>query len=342
MLRNLGKTIVVIEMEYAIEVENLVKRYDDFTAVKGISFKVRKGEIFAFLGPNGAGKTTTVHVLTTLLRPNGGRAVVAGHDVVRESVEVRRKIGIVFQDPSTDRELTAYENMYIHGRIYGYSGSELKERIERMLKFVELWDFKDRPVKFFSGGMQRRLEIARSLLHEPEILFLDEPTIGLDPQTRAHIWEYIKAMKEEHNMTIFLTTHYMDEAEQLADRIAIIDYGRIIAEGTADDLKKLVGNDVIYVRMEEPKEGVKCLNAEFIRGCKIMPDGRVRLDVQNAAEAMPKLFELAQKNGLRILEVTYHRPTLNDVFLHLTGREIRDEGGEQKVAKMIMRARMRR
>ncbi|AFK22964.1 ATP-binding cassette domain-containing protein [Pyrococcus sp. ST04] len=327
---------------YAIEVENLVKKYGDFTAVKGISFKVKKGEIFAFLGPNGAGKTTTVHVLTTLLKPTSGRATVAGHDVVEEPMEVRKKIGIVFQDPSVDRELTAYENMYIHGRIYGLGGKELKEKIEKLLKFVELWQFKNRPVKYFSGGMQRRLEIARALLHEPEILFLDEPTIGLDPQTRAHIWDYIRTMKEEHDMTIFLTTHYMDEAEQLADRIAIIDHGKIIAEGTAEELKKLVGNDIIYLRLESPKEDLKCLKADFIRGCKLLPDGRVRIDVENATEALPKLFELAQKSGVKILEVTYHRPTLNDVFLHLTGREIRDEGGEQNVARMIMRARMRR
>ncbi|MFA4645816.1 ATP-binding cassette domain-containing protein [Pyrococcus kukulkanii] len=327
---------------YAIEVKDLVKKYGDFTAVKGISFKVKKGEIFAFLGPNGAGKTTTVHVLTTLLKPTSGKAIVAGHDVVKEPMEVRKKIGIVFQDPSVDRELTAYENMYIHGRIYGLGGRELKEKIERLLKFVELWKFKDRPVKYFSGGMQRRLEIARALLHEPEILFLDEPTIGLDPQTRARIWDYIKTMKEEHDMTIFLTTHYMDEAEQLADKIAIIDHGKIIAEGTAEELKKLVGNDIIYLRLESPKEELKCLKADFIRGCKLLPDGRVRIDVENATEALPKLFELAQRSGVKILEVTYHRPTLNDVFLHLTGREIRDEGGEQNVARGIMRGRMRR
>ncbi|NJE29504.1 ATP-binding cassette domain-containing protein [Thermococcus sp. 18S1] len=325
----------------AIEVENLVKKYGDFEAVRGISFNVKQGEIFAFLGPNGAGKTTTVHVLTTLLKPTAGKAVVAGHDVAREPMDVRRKIGIVFQDPSVDRELTAYENMLIHGRIYGLSGSELKEKIERLLKFVELWEFKDRPVKFFSGGMQRRLEIARSLLHEPEILFLDEPTIGLDPQTRAHIWDYIRAMKEEHNMTIFLTTHYMDEAEQLADRIAIMDHGEIIAEGTAEELKKLVGSDIIYLKLQSPREELKCLKADFIKGCKMLPDGRIRIDVDNAAEALPKLFELAKETDVRILEVTYHRPTLNDVFLHLTGREIREEGGEQNVAKMIMRARRR-
>ncbi|ASA77810.1 ATP-binding cassette domain-containing protein [Thermococcus sp. 5-4] len=326
----------------AIEVENLVKKYGDFEAVKGISFNVRQGEIFAFLGPNGAGKTTTVHVLTTLLKPTAGRAIVAGHDVVKEPIAVRKKIGIVFQDPSVDRELTAYENMLIHGKIYGLGGNELKEKIERLLKFVELWEFRDRPVKTFSGGMQRRLEIARSLLHEPEILFLDEPTIGLDPQTRAHIWDYIRAMKEEHNMTIFLTTHYMDEAEQLADRIAIMDHGKIIAEGTAEELKKLVGNDIIYLKLQSPREELKCLKADFIKGCKMLPDGRIRLDVDNAAEALPRLFELAKETDIKILEVTYHRPTLNDVFLHLTGREIRDEGGEGNVAKMIMKARMRR
>ena len=325
---------------YAIEVENLVKKYGDFEAVKGISFKVNKGEIFAFLGPNGAGKTTTVHVLTTLLRLTSGKATVAGHDVVKKPMEVRKRIGIVFQDPSLDRELTAYENMYIHGRIYGLTGNKLEEKIERLLKFVELWEFRDKPVKTFSGGMQRRLEIARSLLHEPEILFLDEPTIGLDPQTRAHIWDYIKAMKEEHNMTIFLTTHYMDEAEQLADRIAIIDHGKIIAEGTANELKKLVGNDVVYLKLEAPEE-VKCLKAEFIKGCKILADGKVQLEVENAAEALPKLFTLVQHLGVKILEVTYHRPTLNDVFLHLTGREIREESGENPF-KRIVRMRMRR
>lgn len=325
---------------YAIEVENLVKKYGDFEAVEGISFKVKRGEIFAFLGPNGAGKTTTVHVLTTLLKLTSGKAIVAGHDVVKEPMEVRKRIGIVFQDPSLDRELTAYENMYIHGRIYGLGGNELKNKIEELLKFVELWEFRNKPVKYFSGGMQRRLEIARALLHEPEVLFLDEPTIGLDPQTRAHIWEYIKSMKEEHNMTIFLTTHYMDEAEQLADRIAIMDHGKIIAEGTAEELKKLVGNDVIYLKLEAP-EDLKCLKAEFIRGCKLLSDGRVRLEVVNAAEALPKIFDLAKERNVKIVEVTYHRPTLNDVFLYLTGREIRDEEETNTLASMI-RMRMRR
>lgn len=330
-------------MEYAIIADNLVKKYGNFTAVKGVSFKVKKGEIFAFLGPNGAGKTTTIHMLVTLLKPTSGTAKVAGYDIINEPHKVRKRIGIVFQDPSLDRELTAYENMYIHGEIYGLSGDKLKKKIIEMLKFVELEEFKDRQVKFFSGGMQRRLEIARALIHEPEVLFLDEPTIGLDPQTRAHIWEYIKRMKEEHEMTIFLTTHYMDEAEQLADRIAIIDHGKIIAEGTSEELKKLVGNDVIYIRIANGKEGIKCLNADFIRGCKILSDGRVRLEVANAAEALPKLFELAQQKGIKILEVTYHRPTLNDVFLYLTGRELREESASGfDMAKIAVRRRYMR
>ncbi len=324
------------ERMYAIEVENLVKKFGDFEAVKGVSFKVKKGEIFAFLGPNGAGKTTTVHILTTLLKPTSGKAVVAGYDVVEDAREVRKRIGIVFQDPSVDRDLTAYENMLVHGGVYGLKGRELKEKIEELLKFVELWEFRNKLVKFFSGGMQRRLEIARSLLHHPEVLFLDEPTLGLDPQTRAHVWSYIEAMKEEQEMTIFLTTHYMEEAEKLADRVAIIDHGRIIAEGTVEDLKKLVGSDVVYLKVEN---GAECFETDF-GSCVVLPDGRIRIDVSNASKAIPRIFEAAEKRGVKILEITYHRPTLNDVFLHLTGREIRDEGGN--LMKGVIRARMRR
>jgi len=327
-----------VKATYAIEVENLVKRFGDFEAVKSISFKVRRGEIFAFLGPNGAGKTTTVHILTTLLKPTEGKARVAGLDVVKEAKEVRKKIGIVFQDPSIDRDLTAYENMLVHGGVYGLSGVKLREKIERLLKFVELWDFKDRLVRHFSGGMQRRLEIARSLLHEPEVLFLDEPTLGLDPQTRAHVWSYIETMKEEHDMTIFLTTHYMEEAEKLADKIAIIDHGKIIAEGRCSELKKLVGSDVVYVRVDG---NVDCFEeGDFIKSCKVLRDGRIKIDVENAAEALPKIFEIAREKGVKIVEMTYHQPTLNDVFLHLTGREMRDEGGN--FFKTIVRSRMRK
>lgn len=319
----------------AIEVENLVKRFGSFEALKGVSFRVRRGEVFAFLGPNGAGKTTTVQILTTLLKPTAGSATVAGFDILENPAEVRKRIGIVFQDPSLDRELTAYENMLIHAGVYNLGGPELKRKIENLLKFVELWEFRNKPVKYFSGGMQRRLEIARSLLHEPEILFLDEPTLGLDPQAREHIWEYIETMKGK--MTIFLTTHYMDEAERLADRVAIIDHGRIIAEGDCEELKKMAGNDIIYLKVAN---GAECLSADFIRECRVLPDGRIKIDVENAASSIPKLFELAEKRGLKVLEVSYHRPTLNDVFLHLTGRELRDEEGNY--LKQIVRSRMRR
>ncbi len=310
--------------EYAIIVENLVKKYGNLVAVAGVSFRVRYGEIFGFLGPNGAGKTTTIHVLATLLKPTSGKAVVAGHDVVREPREVRRSIGIVFQDPSLDDQLTAYENMYIHGRVYGLKGRELHERIRELLEFVDLWSFRDKLVKTFSGGMRRRLEIARALLHKPKVLFLDEPTIGLDPQTRAHIWEYIRRMRREKGVTMLLTTHYMDEAEQLCDRLAIIDHGRIIAEGTPDELKSIVGDEIVYLKTTDPNKACQILAGNGVKECKELGDGRVALKVKRASEAIPVLLEKASKNGLRVEEVSYRRPTLNDVFLYLTGREIRD------------------
>jgi ABC-2 type transport system ATP-binding protein len=314
-------------IEYDIIVENLVKKYGDFPAVRGISFRVRRGEIFGFLGPNGAGKTTTIHVLATLLKPTAGKAIVAGYDVVREPVKVRRSIGIVFQDPSLDDQLTAWENMYIHGRVYGLKGRVLEERIEELLRFVELYEHRNRPVKYFSGGMRRRLEIARALLHKPRVLFLDEPTIGLDPHTRAHIWDYIVRLRREGKVTIFLTTHYMDEAERLCDRIAIIDHGRIIAEGTPEELKRLVGGDMVYLRLKSPVPNACSILdlPKIVEECKTLRDGRIALKVSNAAEAIPVILEAARSRGLQVSEVSYHRPSLNDVFLYLTGRELRDE-----------------
>jgi ABC-2 type transport system ATP-binding protein len=220
-----------------IEVENLLKTFDGFTAVDRISFKVEPGEIFAFLGPNGAGKTTTIRMLTTLLRPGGGRMLLDGHDPVSEPLAVRRAFGIVFQDPSLDEDLTAWENLEFHGVLYGVPRAERRAAIEEMLRFVELWDRKDDLVKHFSGGMKRRLEIARGLSHTPKLLFLDEPTLGLDPQTRNHIWNHLKTLNRERGVTVFFTTHYMDEAERAAGRIAIIDYGRIVAQGSPAELK---------------------------------------------------------------------------------------------------------
>src|SRR3989344_2957206 len=221
-----------------IEVKNLVKKFGDFMAVDDVSFSVAKGEIFAFLGPNGAGKTTSIRILTTMLKRIGGEVLVDGKDPAKDALGVRRVCGIVFQDPSLDDELTAFENMEIHGALFGVPKKVRRERIEQLLKYVELWDRKDDFVKNFSGGMKRRLEIARGILHHPKVLFLDEPTLGLDPQTRNHIWGYIKNLNETEGITVFFTTHYMDEAERMASRITIIDHGQIIITGTAQELKE--------------------------------------------------------------------------------------------------------
>lgn len=226
-----------------IQVTHLTKKFSDFTAVDDISFDVKKGEIFAFLGPNGAGKTTTIKMLTTLLQPTSGTLDVNGHDPVKSPDETRRSFGIVFQEQSLDDELTAWENMDFHGIIYDVPNPRRKEQIKKLMTFVELWDRKDCLVKEFSGGMRRRLEIARGLLHHPKILFLDEPTLGLDPQTRNHVWSYLRELNKSEGMTLFFTTHYMEEAERIAQRIAIIDHGKIVATGTAGELKTKTGKD---------------------------------------------------------------------------------------------------
>jgi ABC-2 type transport system ATP-binding protein len=230
-------------MENIIEIKNLTKKFKETTAVDNISFNVKKGEMFAFLGPNGAGKTTTIKMLTTLAAPTSGSILINGFDPTKQEEQARESFGIVFQDPSLDDELTAYENLDMHGMLYKVVKKDRKERIEQLLNFVELWDRKDDLVKHFSGGMKRRLEIARGFLHHPKVLFLDEPTIGLDPQTRNHIWNYLKKMNREEGTTVFLTTHYMEEADKVCDRIAIIDHGKIIAQGTSEELKAQTQTD---------------------------------------------------------------------------------------------------
>jgi len=228
-----------------IEIKNLVKKFGDFAAVDDITFNVKKGEIFAFLGPNGAGKTTTIKMLTTLTNPTSGSVLINGYDPTKQQHEARASFGIVFQDPSLDDELTAYENMDLHGMLYKVKIKDRRERIKQLLEFVELWDRRKDLVKHFSGGMKRRLEIARGFLHHPKVLFLDEPTIGLDPQTRNHIWEYLKKMNKEEGTTVFLTTHYMDEADKVSDKIAIIDHGKIVAQGTSEELKAKTNTDYL-------------------------------------------------------------------------------------------------
>jgi len=310
-------------LDEIVVVENLVKKFRDVVAIDGISFTIKRGEIFALLGPNGAGKTTTIHVIATLLKPTSGRVFVGGYDVTKNPDRVREKIGIVFQDPSLDNQLTAYDNMYIHGKLYGLRGKELREKIMKLLEFVDLKQYAYKQVRYFSGGMRRRLEIARSLLHEPELLILDEPTIGLDPQSRAKIWDYIRVLKKEHDMTILLTTHYMDEAEELANRIAIMDHGKIIALGTAEQLKAMLGKDVIYLALEGNAREF-CRKLVFAKNCNVIGDNRIELLVDNAPRYLPEIFKVALTSGIGIREVSYRRPTLNEVFLHLTGRELRE------------------
>jgi len=330
-------------VEHDIVVENLVKRFGPVEAVRGVSFTVARGEIFGFLGPNGAGKTTTIHILATLLKPTAGRATVAGHDVVKEPDKVRRNIGIVFQDPSLDLDLSGYENLYIHGRLYGLDGQRLRERLEEVLKFVELWEFRDREVRMYSGGMRRRLEIARAMLHTPRILFLDEPTLGLDPQTRVHIWDYIRELRKSYGTTIFLTTHYMDEAETLCDRIAIIDHGKIIAMGTAEELKSMLSSDIVYVKLGQVGEDVcSKIFVESVKSCRVVEGNTLALQVKKASEAIPTILQLLDRLEVRVLEVSYRRPSLNDVFIHLTGRGLRDsEASPVETMRIMRRARVR-
>lgn len=229
------------ENNYIIEVNDLTKIFNDFTAVDNINFKIKKGGIFAFLGPNGAGKTTTIKMLTTLLRPTSGNILINGYDPEKDQDSVRRSFGIVFQDPSIDDELTAHENMMFHAGLFGIRKKEAEEKIEKLLKYFELWDRKDTLLKKFSGGMKRRLEIARGLIHEPQILFLDEPTLGLDPQTRAKLWDHIITLNKEKQMTVFLTTHYIEEAEKMADQVVIIDHGKILISGNIKEIKEKTG-----------------------------------------------------------------------------------------------------
>ncbi len=322
---------------HIIQMEGLGKSFGALAAVDSVSLGIREGEIFGLLGPNGAGKTTLISLLVTMKKPTAGSARVNGFDVVREPDGVRRSIGIVFQDPSLDEELTAYENLELHAAMYGIERKDRRERILEVIRTVELEDRLHDMVKTFSGGMRRRLEIARGLLHYPKILFLDEPTIGLDPQTRKHVWDYIRRLKEEHGITIVMTTHYMEEADSLCDRVAIIDHGRIIALDTSEALKNSLGGDIVVVRTPGAARLAKALAAlPFVKKAKI-DDGGVSLSVEDAEGNMVRIMDAARKAKAEVRSIGMHKPTLDDVFLHYTGRGIRDESASGKDAMRIRR-----
>jgi len=305
-----------------IEVLGLTKRFGHLVAVDHISLSIREGEVFGLLGPNGAGKTTTLSMLATLIKPTEGTAKVNKHDIVKESDAVRRSIGIVFQDPSSDDILTGKENLYLHALMYGVKSNVREQRIRDVLKLVDLEDRAASQVKTYSGGMRRRLELARGLLHRPKILFLDEPTLGLDPQTREHIWEYIRRLADRERVTVIITTHYMDEAEHLCDRVAIIDDGKIVALDTPDKLKQIVGGDIVRLRITNAnlspiKELPYVVKVE-------QTDGYVLLTVKNSSAHLQEILSLVGNAE----SVELRTPTLNDVFLHYTGHEIREAEAE--------------
>ena len=319
----------------AIEVRNLTKKFNGFTAVDNISFKVKKGELFGLLGPNGAGKTTTINMLSTLLNPTSGYARVAGYDILKERDGVRRSIGIVFQEPALDNKLTGRENLEFHAMMYGMNKEERKRRINEVLKLVELSDKADVLVENYSGGMKRRLEIARGLIHKPKVLFLDEPTLGLDTQTRRHIWNYIKKLNKESNITIILTTHYMEEADYLCDRVAIIDYGKIIAMDTPKNLKDRLSGDVITFEIGERTDEFMDVigKLRFVKSVK-KHDGKLTVTVERGEKRIPELISMAQKKGVNVKSVSLHKPSLEDVFLYFTGRTIREKEASQKERNM--------
>ena len=326
----------------AISVENLTKKFNGFVAVDNISFSITRGEIFGLLGPNGAGKTTTISMLSTLLRPTSGSALVNGFELTKKDDDIRKSIGIVFQDQSLDEELTAYENMDFHGRLYRISKTVRQQKIVELLKLVELEEKKNDIVKTFSGGMRRRLEIARGLLHEPKVLFLDEPTLGLDPQTRNHIWEYIENLNKEKGITIILTTHYMDEADRLCDRVAIMDKGKLIASETPEKLKEEIGGDVITITSSEREElYAKLKTLSWVK--HVEPhDGFLTINLHNAEKHVAEIANLSATNGIKIDSISIRKPTLEDVFLHFTGRTIREGEASSKDHMRMMHRSFRR
>ncbi len=316
-------------MNVAIQVKDLTKSFADLIAVNHISFEIKQGEIFGLLGPNGAGKTTTISMLATMQKPTAGSALIQGKDIQKDEDGVRRSIGIVFQDQSLDEELTAAENMDFHGRLYRIPPDIRKQRIDELLRLVELYERRNDLVKTFSGGMRRRLEIARGLLHHPLVLFLDEPTLGLDPQTRNHLWQYIASLSKEKNITIILTTHYMEEADRLCDRVAIIDHGTIIALDTPQNLKDGIGGDIISIKTPDLNTALQVLSEPWMERVELHND-EVRICLHSAEQHISDVITLLRQYHVQIHSVSVHKPTLEDVFLAYTGKTIREQESDRK------------
>lgn len=311
----------------AVEVIGITKKFGPITAVDNVSFVVTEGEIFGFLGPNGAGKTTLIRMLTTLIKPTSGEAKVAGWDVARKPDRVRREIGVVPQAMTSDLDLTGFENMDIYGRFYGIPSKERRTRVNDLLERVGLQERANDLVATYSGGMRRRLEVARTLVHRPKILFLDEPTIGLDPQSRRVVWDFLKKLREGDSMTIFITTHYMEEAEALCSRVAIIDSGRIIVLGTPDELKSQIpGNDIITLTVEDVSQALveRIEHLPYVHRVN-GKEGSIRVYVDNGAQDLPMLLDEVRSSGEKVLSATVHEQSLEDVFIHYTGKAIREE-----------------
>ena len=328
---------------FAIEVKNLTKEFNGLKAVNNISFKVKEGEIFGLLGPNGAGKTTTIKMLATLLKPTSGKAKVWGYNILKQRDEVRNSIGIVFQEPALDNRLTGYENLDFHARLYGLNKEARQKRIKEVLDLVELQNKANVLVQKYSGGMQRRLEIARGLIHHPKVLFLDEPTLGLDPQTRHHIWNYIFSLNQREKITIILTTHYMEEADFLCQRIGIIDFGKIITIDTPSNLKNYLGGDVISIETDYPQNAFEVFKKlPWVK--KIRRHNNVlHLNVKEGEKKIPLLAKIDQgEKKFTIKSINLRKPTLEDVFLHFTGRTIRETEASSLERLKKMRHRFRR
>ncbi len=319
-----------------ISTNNLTKKFENLIAVDNLNLNINEGEIFGLLGPNGAGKTTTILMLTTLKLPTSGTATINGYDIVKDSDKVRKSIGIVFQDPSSDEILTGYENLKLHGWLYDMPDKLREDRIKEVLELVDLTARKDDLVKKYSGGMRRRLELVRGLMHHPKVLFLDEPTLGLDPQSRDYIWSYIEKLAKEEKITIVLTTHYMDEADKLCDRLAIIDYGKIIVLGTPEELKKELGGDIIKLKANNLNiESLKRLN--YIKNIAVS-DGEVCLTVEDANKHVQDILSIVGK----VKSTEIRSPTLDDVFIHYTGRGMREDSPEGGWAEKAMHARIKK